>query len=142
MIQWIALAMAADAECKAGRANAKSKRALHESKRGLEDHMIIVRPVDLDEVPAKETGSFWSQLIAGTKRVLSKEPWAVLSIRRSDIESLRGYEDDNGNPFVTLTISKYANVTRILPSDGEVRVTELEVPGTIEKITKILNGVK
>lgn len=138
MIQWIALALAADAESSAGIANEKANEALHSSN--LDQTMIIVRPVDLIEVPIRKSKGFWDGLGIPSKFILSKTQWVELSIRRGDVKSLIGRKDDDGNFYVKLGISKYASIYRKL-QDGDIQLqTELIIPGTLENVTSILNG--
>lgn len=133
MIQWIALALAADAESKAARAKSiadnANRNSVHESA------LVIVRPVDLVEKPVREAKGFWDGLFIETKEVLSDRPWATLSLKKSDILNMREYQDGDGKKFVRLAISEYADVKR-----GNSTMIGLYVPGTVEEVSAILDG--
>lgn len=134
MIQWIALAMAADAESRAARANETANEANRNASIGGSS-LVIVRPVDLVKVPERVAKGFWDSLTVGQKKVLGTVPWATLSIKKSDILNLREFQDEDGAKYVRLQISEYANVYR-----GDSHIIGLYVPGTMESVAAVLDG--
>lgn len=134
MIQWIALAVAVDANGKASDARNKADEANYKSGSG--SPLVIVRPVDLESVPVREPNGFWDHLLLPYKKVLAKAPWATLSIKKSDILNLREYTDADGAKYVLVRISKYAQVYR-----GEGHVAGFYVPGTIEQVAGAIGGI-
>lgn len=132
ILPWISLAVAADANASAHDAKDKANEANSNSR--TKPTMLIVRPVDLESVPTRKPAGFWDVFIS-SKNVLGQSPWATLGIKVSDVQNLREYKDDDGVPYVRIQISEYANVC----IDGD-HVIGLKVPGTIEEISKIING--
>lgn len=133
MIQWIALAMAADAECKASRARDLAENA--DRNAAGPSPMVIIRPVDL--VTTKRPGATGFFSFLDLVEMISDHPWGTISIKRSDILNLSQYQDDLGKKYVFVRISEHAQVWR-----GDKHKIGLLVPGTIEEVTAILEGAK
>ena len=139
MIQWIALAVAVDANEKAKNAQGVAQEAEHNSKSG--SALVIVRPVDLvkdeNDNPPAGTG-FFGRLFYFRREILDKEPWGVLSIKKSDILNMQEYKDGLGQPYVSLRVSEYAKIKR----DGlDGYIIKLRVPGTIEQVAGAIGGM-
>lgn len=127
MIQWVALALAADAECTASTAKAQSNTALRRANEAGGDPFVVVQPFNFQEVSAaSKTDGFWKTLFAGNKLILEKKSFAKWSLRRSDLRNLeQGYDGDN-KPYVKVhTSPEYA---------------DFYVPGTVEQVSAALNG--
>lgn len=138
MIQWIALAVAIDADSTAHNAQNLSAQAEHQSKSN--SSLVIIRPVDLidDESHQLPEGSnFWKHLCFSRRKILSTVPWATISIKKGDILNLEEYKDGAGQPLVRIQISVYAKVKRQY-EDGYV--VSLYVPGTIEQVAGAIEG--
>ncbi len=139
MIQWIALAVAVDANDKAGQARATAEQAEHNSKSG--SSLVIVRPVDLvtDESDLPPNGAgFFGRMVHIRRKILDKEPWATLSIKKADIINLEEHKDGLDQPYVTLRVSEYAKISR---PGWENYIIKLRVPGTIEQVAGAIGGV-
>lgn len=128
MIQWIALAVAADAETKASEAKKRAIEARNASNEAAGDLFVVVQPFKLETVSsAKKSANFLKKLFSSNKEVLSKKPYAKWSFRRSDIRGMTQNFDDDSNPYV-----------KIETSPGYV---DFFIPGTVEEISEILNGI-
>lgn len=136
MIQWIALALAVDAENKAGEAREKAEEANHNSRSS--SVFVIVRPVNFIHVPTGEPKIKFLGIFpyTPTKKVLDKKPLGTFSIKRSDIENIEEGQDADGTKYCRLAISEYAK----LEDDEENTIIGLYVPGSIEEVTRILEG--
>lgn len=135
MIQWIALAMAVDAEGKADGAKRAADEANDTAHKGLDSRMVIISDFDFSDVPSRERSFFDKLLGLGMKRVINENPTCKFAIKRSDILNLREKFDDNGTAFVYITISKYAKIPG--SEEGSVRVGST-IPGTLEEVAKVL----
>lgn len=141
MIQWIALAVAVDANGKASRAGEAADQARHDASAGSQ--LVIVRPVEMVEVPSGQpTWKLFGLFpIVPQKKVLSKTPWATLSIKKSDIINLQEYQDEDGTKYCRLEISEYAKVTKYVPGEGHRTQIGLYVPGSIEEVAGAIGGI-
>lgn len=136
MIQWIALAVAVDANGKARSAQEQAEQAYNNVSGSS---LVIIRPVDIISDPndkPKEGAGFFSRLLHLPRRVLSTTPWATLSLKKGDLLNFREFEDDAGSKYVRIEISQYARVFR-----GELHMTALYVPGSIEEVTSAIGGI-
>ena len=134
MIQWIALAVALDAENKANNIQ-DAIGDLDRRSRVSGDSFLIVRPVDI-EIEWVPDGKYFG-IFPKTKEVwsLAKKPYGTFSIRRSDILNLREYEA-GGVTYVWVGIHEESADIYL---DGR-RQRALRIPGTIEQVTAVLNG--
>jgi hypothetical protein len=142
MIQWIALAVAVDANSKAGQARSTANKARHEDS---DSSMVIIRPVDLILVPTGEPKvPLLFGLISHTpqKKVLAKEPWATLSIKKRDIINIKEKLDEDGQKYCVLNISEYAEIFRRKNNyDGPEMITSVNIIGSIEEVAGAIGGV-
>jgi len=129
-LPWFALMTSMSAQATASQAEDAAKEALSKSGGGG-NQFFMVQPFELVGV---YTGSFWKDLFC-TKTKLDSKPWAKLSIKRSDIQNIKQCEDDVGNQYVFMAISEYAYVRK----NGNIQIG-LYVPGTVEEISRVLNG--
>jgi hypothetical protein len=140
MIQYIALGLALDAEGKSSAAVKKAREAKRSARQIGMDPFVILRPVELETVWVSSNPKVkgWRQWFTpgNYKSVLNKEPIATVSIRRSDILSIKEYSDGDDNPYVYLRISEDAKVMI-----GDDLYIGLKIPGSANKILKVLNGV-
>jgi hypothetical protein len=139
MIQWIALAVAADANSKAGQARraADEANATSHQNQGFGSSLVILQPFDLVKKPVREATGFWDSLFIPTKKVLSDEPMEKISIRKSDLLNFKEYKDDDGKPYVWIGISEYAKISH---PDGGLRIAA-RIPGTLEEVTAAIGGL-
>lgn len=137
MIQWIALAVAVDANDKAGQARNAADKARHD---GSGSELVIVRPVDLIDVPSGEPTWKLFGLFTMTpkKEVLDKEPWSTFSIKKNDILNIEEFVDDDNQKYCTLTISEYAKIRR---SGIEGVIIRIKIPGSIEEVAGAIGGL-
>lgn len=136
MIQWIAMAVAVDANCRASRARDAANYAEHQTRKSGVDPMVTVNDFDFELVPNKSARNLLQKLAVPYERVLCKSPARKFVVKRSDIEHLREYRDAGGNSYVGISISPYAN----LWLNSETRLLIARIPGTLEEVSAILNG--
>lgn len=140
MIQWIALAMAADAESRASDAQETADAAMYKARSGPAQ-LVTIHDFDLHTVLVDDSiKGFWKRLFAAKKEVLEKEPAFKVTIKTSDILNIKEAKDDDGATYVQLKISQYACVRKSEFSSNIVNM--LFVPGTLEEVTAILSGKK
>lgn len=136
MIQWIAMAVAVDASSKAQRAKDTADYAEHQLRKSSVDPIVTIQDFDSELVPNRDAKNYWQKLLFARSRILYKSPARTFAVKRSDIENLQQYRDGNGNPYVCVSISRYAN----LWLNSETRLLIARIPGTLEEVSAILNG--
>lgn len=141
MIQWIALALAIDAEGKSAQANRRARSANRRSKRGANVGFVILRPADLQEKfePWDKTKGFWWNLSNNKKKyVLDDKPFATYAVHESDILSLKEKTDSNRTKYVEVSISTDAKLDA---GNGNYWIS-LNIPGSIETVAGVINSAR
>lgn len=136
MIQWIALAVALDADGKASSAQRAAKRANDYANLPGSSTMVILRDFELVDVPVRKSNGFWDGLFVPTKQVLGDKPHMEYSVPFHYIQNLKQQEDDDGNKFVRVSISEYAG----LKNNGGNTIIGAYIPGTLEEVSAVLSG--
>lgn len=131
MIQWIALAVAVNANSKAGDALENSEK----QKRNNGDPFIVVKPFGFSFIRDEMQKGFFSSIFPSGRSVLDKEPFGSFSIRRSDIINLSEHKDDDNKTYVAIQLYEEADI--VINDQLEELIY---IPGTLEEVTAVLNS--
>lgn len=136
MIQWIALAVAIDAEGKAANAQRTASEAAETAHNNGPAQMVILHDFGFDRVEIRPNRTFWDKFFGtGLKNVIQKKPMKKFSVKRGDILNMEEFTDDDGTPYVKIKLSEYAKIKGY--SEDRILIS-VDIPGTLEEAAAVL----